>query len=125
MNDAVNLTWVDMVMESWHVGDVSLGITLILMLVGIRGIWRPFKTSTSHCQAYTLLSLLPVVIGVLGGDYLLEVFRDMSGHLRREALTKFVGAGEAAMPLMVGCLGSCALMITASILWIRSKNTAT
>lgn len=120
MTPEPSLTWIDLIKEAWLVGEVSASIGFILLLIGIRGIWHPFKAS--YCQAYSLLALVPFATAMFGANYLLEVFRDQSGHLRREMLVRFVGGGEAAMPLMVGCLCSSALMLIASILWMRSKG---
>ena len=113
------LTKMDMIMEAWDVGKVSMGIAFVLLLIGLRGISRPFKVS--HCLVYSLLGLLPLTTAMFGADYLLIVFRDPNGHLAPEKLERYVGSGEAVMPLMLGCLCSSMLMFTASMLWMRCR----
>jgi hypothetical protein len=58
---------------------------------------------------------------MFGADYLLIIFRDPNGHLAPQKLERYVGSGEAAMPLMLGCLCSSMLMFTASMLWMRCR----
>jgi hypothetical protein len=114
------LTKMDMIMEAWDVGKVSMGIAFVLLLIGLRGISHPFKAS--HCLLYSLLGLLPLTTAMFGADYLLIVFRDPNGHLAPQKLERYVGSGEAAMPLMLGCLCSSVLMFTASMLWMRCRD---
>jgi len=115
-----SLSWMDMIMEAWVIGKVSMGIAFVLMLIGLRGIFRPFKAS--QCVVYSLLGLLPLTTAMFGVDYLLVVFRDPNGHLAPQKLERYVGSGEAVMPLMLGCLCSCVLMFTASLLWMRCRD---
>lgn len=114
------LTWMDIIMEAWILGKVSMGITFVLLLIGLRGLSRPFKAS--QCLVYSLLGLLPLTSAMFGADYLPMVFRDPNGHLAPETLERYVGSGEAALPLMLGCLCSCVLMFTASLLWMRCRD---
>jgi len=120
MSSKSPFTWMDMIMEAWIVGKVSMGITFVLLLIGLRGLSRPFKAS--QCLVYSLLGLLPLTTAMFGADYLLMVFRDPNGHLAPEKLERYIGSGEAAMPLMLGCLCSCVLMFMASMLWMRCSN---
>ncbi len=118
--ETFELTLFDMLAEAGNPGQAACWITLILVLIGAHGIKCRFNGS--RCRSFTLLALLPGATGVYGADHLSATFMTDTGHYRPEGLKVFLFSGEATMPIMVGCCGSCALMLIASILWIRSKD---
>ncbi|MGV3663061.1 MAG: hypothetical protein ACO1TE_22945 [Prosthecobacter sp.] len=122
MNDEIELaqlTLMDMLQEAGTPGLVSLGMAVLVGIIGLIGLKRRFRAS--GCRAFTLLGLLPLFVGFSGAGTLTAVFRTETGHFKSGALVGFVSSGEAAMPVMVGSFSSCVLMILASILWARAK----
>jgi|GEM_PF-2319101 len=118
--ETYELTIFDMLAETGKSGQAACLITFLLGLIGAYGIWCRFEAQ--RCQAFSLLALLPAVIGVYGADQLPASFMSKTGHYRPDLLKSMLFSGEAAMPIMVGCCGSCVLMFMASIVWIRSKD---
>ncbi|HEY1083995.1 MAG TPA: hypothetical protein VGE29_17160 [Prosthecobacter sp.] len=122
MNDEIELaqlTLMDMLQEAGTPGLVSLGMAVLLGIIGLIGLKRRFQVS--GCRAFTFLGLLPLIVGFSGAGTLAAVFRTETGHYKSEALVGFVSSGEVAMPIMVGSFGSCVLMFIASMLWIRLR----
>lgn len=118
--ESFELTVFDLIAEAGNPGQAACWITLILVSIGTYGIKCRFNGS--RCCSFTLMALLPAVIGVYGADHLSATFMTSTGHYTPELLKRFLFSGEAAMPIMIGCCGSCVLMFMASILWMRCRD---
>lgn len=111
---------IDILAQAGTPGWVSFWTTMFFIAVGLWGLKKKFRPSS--CRAFTLLALLPAVVGFYGASHLRAVFRTREGHFEAETLAGFFYSGEVALPLAVGFLGSFVLMFLAFMLWVRSDE---
>lgn len=116
------MSFYDLFREAGSTGLIAFWLTVGLVIIGLKGI--KLRLTVAWCYAYSLMVLLPFVIGFYGvADHLMMVLRDASGHVRPEVLQRFISSGEAFMPMMIGCIGSAILMLVASLLWRSVPKT--